>query len=61
MKSLNVNIGISNQDKKGHDELLALAVSLHDYQGLDTGDLVWAKITGSLHTSLPLNTGVVVT
>ncbi|KAF8651034.1 hypothetical protein HU200_063638 [Digitaria exilis] len=46
MKSLNLNIGISNQDKKGHDELLALAVSFHDYQGLDPGDLVWAKITG---------------
>ncbi|CAL5090627.1 unnamed protein product [Urochloa decumbens] len=46
MKSLNLNIGISNEDKKGHDELLALAVSFHDYQGLDPGDLVWAKITG---------------
>jgi len=50
MKSMNLSIGISNQDKKGHDELLALAVSFHDYQGLDPGDLVWAKITGSLHT-----------
>ncbi|XP_021308614.1 histone-lysine N-methyltransferase TRX1 isoform X3 [Sorghum bicolor] len=46
MKSLNLKFGISNQDKKGHDELLALAVSFHDYQGLDPGDLVWAKITG---------------
>ncbi|PWZ14949.1 Histone-lysine N-methyltransferase TRX1 [Zea mays] len=46
MKSLNLKLGISNQDKKGHDELLALAVSFHDYQGLDPGDLVWAKITG---------------
>nr|CAB3504927.1 unnamed protein product [Digitaria exilis] len=45
MKSLNLNIGFSNLDKKGHDELLALAVSFHDYQGLDPGDLVWAKIT----------------
>nr|CAB3452951.1 unnamed protein product [Digitaria exilis] len=54
MKSLNLNIGISNQDKKGHDELLALAVSFHDYQGLDPGDLVWAKITaGSIG---PINT-----
>lgn len=50
MKSLNLNIGISNQDKKGHDELLALAVSFHDYQGLDPGDLVWAKITGIMRT-----------
>ncbi|XP_062199062.1 histone-lysine N-methyltransferase TRX1-like isoform X2 [Phragmites australis] len=46
MKSLNLKFGISNQDKKGYDELLALAVSFHDYQGLDPGDLVWAKITG---------------
>lgn len=50
MKSLNLNIGISTQDKKGHDELLALAVSFHDYQSLDPGDLVWAKITGIMHT-----------
>jgi hypothetical protein len=49
MKSLNLKFGISNLDKKGHDELLALAVSFHDYQGLDPGDLVWAKITGSLN------------
>lgn len=46
MKSLSLKLGISNQDKKGHDELLALAVSFHDYQGLDPDDLVWAKITG---------------
>ncbi|KAM0907328.1 hypothetical protein ACQ4PT_016201 [Festuca glaucescens] len=46
MKCLNLKFGISNLDKKGYDELLALAVSFHDYQGLDPGDLVWAKITG---------------
>jgi hypothetical protein len=45
MKSLNLKFGISNQDKKGYDELLALAISFHDYQSLDLGDLVWAKIT----------------
>ncbi|KAM3256325.1 hypothetical protein ACQJBY_049050 [Aegilops geniculata] len=46
MKSLNLKFGTSNLDKKGYDELLALAVSFHDYQGLDPDDLVWAKITG---------------
>lgn len=46
MKCLNLKFGMSNMDKKGHDELLALALSFHDYQGLDPGDLVWAKITG---------------
>ncbi|VAI16706.1 unnamed protein product [Triticum turgidum subsp. durum] len=46
MKSLNLKFGASNLDKKGYDELLALAVSFHDYQGLDPDDLVWAKITG---------------
>ncbi|WVZ63510.1 hypothetical protein U9M48_013135 [Paspalum notatum var. saurae] len=46
MKTLNLKFGISNQDKKGHDELLALAVSFHDYHCLDPDDLVWAKITG---------------
>ncbi|KAL6863720.1 hypothetical protein ACP4OV_016623 [Aristida adscensionis] len=46
MKCRNLKFGVSNQDKKGHDELFALAVSFHDYQGLDPGDLVWAKITG---------------
>ncbi|KAL6600542.1 hypothetical protein ACP70R_045342 [Stipagrostis hirtigluma subsp. patula] len=46
MKCRNLKFGVSNQDKKGHDELLALAVSFHDYQGLDPGDVVWAKITG---------------
>ncbi|TVU10902.1 hypothetical protein EJB05_44457 [Eragrostis curvula] len=46
MKSLNLKFGISNQDKKGHDELVALAFSVHDYQSRDPGDLVWAKITG---------------
>ncbi|CAM0950725.1 unnamed protein product [Alopecurus aequalis] len=46
MKCLNLKFGTFNPDKKGYDELLALAVSFHDYQGLDPGDLVWAKITG---------------
>ncbi|VAI30921.1 unnamed protein product [Triticum turgidum subsp. durum] len=46
MKCLNLKFGTSNLDKKGYDELLALAVSFHDYQGLDPDDLVWAKITG---------------
>lgn len=46
MKCLNLKFGISNLGKKGYDELIALAVSFHDYQGLDPGDLVWAKITG---------------
>uniref|UniRef100_A0A0E0LYM7 Histone-lysine N-methyltransferase n=1 Tax=Oryza punctata TaxID=4537 RepID=A0A0E0LYM7_ORYPU len=46
MKCRNLKFGISNLNKKGYDELLALAVSLHDYQGLDPGDLVWAKLTG---------------
>jgi hypothetical protein len=52
MKCLNLKLGISNLDKKGYDELLALAVSFHDYQGLDPGDLVWAKITGTTTSSL---------
>lgn len=47
MKCLNLKFGTSNLDKKGYDELLALAVSFHDYQGLDPDDLVWAKITGT--------------
>ena len=47
MKFLNLKFGTSNLDKKGYDELLALAVSFHDYQGLDPDDLLWAKITGS--------------
>ncbi|XP_052167696.1 histone-lysine N-methyltransferase TRX1 [Oryza glaberrima] len=46
MKCRNLKFGISNLNKRGYDELLALAVSLHDYQGLDAGDLVWAKLTG---------------
>ncbi|GJN11688.1 hypothetical protein PR202_ga29898 [Eleusine coracana subsp. coracana] len=46
MKSLNLKFGVSNQDKKGYEELLALAIGFHDYQSLDPGDLVWAKITG---------------
>jgi len=46
MKCLNLKFGTSNLDKQGYDELLALAVSFHDYQGLDPDDLVWAKITG---------------
>jgi hypothetical protein len=46
MKCRNLKFGISNLNKRGYDELLALAVSLHDYQGLDPGDLVWAKLTG---------------
>ena len=50
MKCLNLKFGTSNLDKKGYDELLALAVSFHDYQGLDPDDLVWAKITDSLNT-----------
>uniref|UniRef100_M8BL04 Uncharacterized protein n=1 Tax=Aegilops tauschii TaxID=37682 RepID=M8BL04_AEGTA len=45
MKCLNLKFGTSKLDKKGYDELLALAVSFHDYQGLDPDDLVWAKIT----------------
>jgi hypothetical protein len=52
MKCLNLKFGISNLGKKGYDELLALAVSFHDYQGLDPGDLVWAKITGTPMPSL---------
>uniref|UniRef100_A0A0D9XB32 Histone-lysine N-methyltransferase n=1 Tax=Leersia perrieri TaxID=77586 RepID=A0A0D9XB32_9ORYZ len=46
MKCRNLKFGISNVNKRGYDELLALAVSLHDYQGLDPGDLVWGKLTG---------------
>ncbi|KAG8060907.1 hypothetical protein GUJ93_ZPchr0002g25677 [Zizania palustris] len=46
MKSRNLKSGISNLNKRGYNELLALAVSLHDYQGLDPGDLVWAKLAG---------------
>ncbi|EMS47250.1 hypothetical protein TRIUR3_30565 [Triticum urartu] len=30
----------------GYDELLALAVSFHDYQGLDPDNIAWAKIIG---------------
>jgi hypothetical protein len=56
MKSLNLKSGISNQDKKGYDELLALAISFHDYQSLDPGDLVWAKITGIVHSCSQLLT-----
>lgn len=47
MKCRNLKFGISNLNKRGYDELLALAASLHDYQGLDPGDLVWAKLTGT--------------
>jgi hypothetical protein len=56
MKSLNLKSGISNHDKKGYDELLALAISFHDYQSLDPGDLVWAKITGIVHSCSQLLT-----
>ena len=52
MKCLNLKFGTSNLDKKGYDELLALAVSFHDYQGLDPDDLLWAKIIGT-HMSFP--------
>jgi hypothetical protein len=56
MKSLNLKSGISNHDKKGYDELLALAISFHDYQSLDPGDLVWAKITGIVYSCSQLLT-----
>ncbi|KAE8818880.1 Trx1 [Hordeum vulgare] len=38
MKCVNLKFGTSNLDKQGYDELLALAVSFHDYQGLDHMD-----------------------
>ncbi|KAE8797265.1 Trx1 [Hordeum vulgare] len=38
VKCLNLKLGTSNLDKQGYDELLALAVSFHDYQGLDHMD-----------------------
>jgi hypothetical protein len=39
--------------------LLALAISFHDYQSLDSGDLVWAKITGIVQSCSQLLTDYV--
>ncbi|KAE8770320.1 Trx1 [Hordeum vulgare] len=38
VKCLNLKFGTSNLDKQGYDELLALVVNFHDYQGLDHMD-----------------------
>ncbi|XP_073001650.1 histone-lysine N-methyltransferase TRX1-like isoform X1 [Typha latifolia] len=46
LRKLNLKCGVPNVEKKGYNELLALAVSFHDCQDLDPGDLVWAKLTG---------------
>nr|CAD1831618.1 unnamed protein product [Ananas comosus var. bracteatus] len=43
---LNLKCGVPNFEKKGYNELLALAVSLRDYQNCEPGDLIWAKLTG---------------
>lgn len=45
---LNLKCGVPNFEKKGYNELLALAVSLRDYQNCEPGDLIWAKLTGTL-------------
>ncbi|XP_042459563.1 histone-lysine N-methyltransferase TRX1-like isoform X1 [Zingiber officinale] len=48
MKDLCLKCGVPNLEKKGlnYNELLALALNFHDCQGLEPGELVWAKLTG---------------
>lgn len=48
MQKLNLKCGVPNMEQKAlnYDELLGLAVSFHDCQDLEPGDLVWAKLTG---------------
>ncbi|XP_019707927.1 histone-lysine N-methyltransferase TRX1 [Elaeis guineensis] len=48
MQKLNLKCGVHNMEKKAlnYNELLGLAVSFHDCQDLEPGDLVWAKLTG---------------
>ncbi|XP_042452909.1 histone-lysine N-methyltransferase TRX1-like [Zingiber officinale] len=48
MKDLYWKCGVPNLEKKGlnYNELLALALNFHDCQGLEPGELVWAKLTG---------------
>ncbi|KAJ3698232.1 hypothetical protein LUZ61_001937 [Rhynchospora tenuis] len=46
MLQLNLKCGSTNLEKNLHNELIGLAMSFHDCQDLDPGDVVWAKITG---------------
>ncbi|XP_042421325.1 histone-lysine N-methyltransferase TRX1-like isoform X2 [Zingiber officinale] len=48
MENLSLKCGLPNIEKKGiiYNELLALALNFHDCQGLEPGELVWAKLSG---------------
>ncbi|CAL9064221.1 histone-lysine N-methyltransferase TRX1-like [Musa acuminata AAA Group] len=48
LEHLHLKCGVPNLEKKGpnYNELLALALSFHDCQDLEPGELVWAKLTG---------------
>jgi hypothetical protein len=46
MGQLNLKCGSTNLEKNLHNELIGLAMSFHDCQDLDPGDVVWAKVTG---------------
>ncbi|GLT47147.1 hypothetical protein SLA2020_208610 [Shorea laevis] len=48
MGRLNLSCNVNNADNDGYhyDEMVVLAASLDDCQGLEPGDIIWAKLTG---------------
>ncbi|GKV37734.1 hypothetical protein SLEP1_g45729 [Rubroshorea leprosula] len=44
--NLSCNVNVTDNDGYHYDEMVVLAASLDDCQGLEPGDIIWAKLTG---------------